>query len=431
VPAGAGNGSAVHRLLAQSPQGELAIVGFEAFEHEHAVEMVDLVEQEPTEELVADDGHIVAVEIEARDRDHLRAHDVEGETRQREAALFVEPFVFGVDDRGVDERVRALTDVVHEETPLHPDLRCGEPDAGGLVHGGVHGVDQLGERAVELRDGRSGALEHRIAEESDRVRGHSPIVPATMDTMFHRRRGLADDWEAVVSEHLGIWRTFDSSERDRLAGIADWLLRHKHWEAARGFELDDIVPTIIAVQAGILVLALDIGFYREVSAIVVFPTTIFSHGPHAGPVPGTLSDDVVPLLGQAQDRHGAILVAWDDAHRAARHPGHGRNVVFHEFAHKIDMLDNLIDGTPPLDTKEQLARWVAVCTEPYAELRAGTPRPPLDPYGGESPAEFFAVATETFFDTPLALEANEPALFDVLRDFYLQDPAERARRPHH
>ncbi len=101
--------------------------------------------------------------------------------------------------------------------------------------------------------------------------------------------------------------------------------------------------------------------------------------------------------------------------------------MFHEFAHKIDMLDDVIDGTPPL-AKEQLARWVEVCTEAYTALREGAHRPPLDPYGGVYPAEFFAVATEAFFDVPSKLERHEPDLYEVLRGFYKQDPAERARR---
>jgi Mlc titration factor MtfA (ptsG expression regulator) len=102
--------------------------------------------------------------------------------------------------------------------------------------------------------------------------------------------------------------------------------------------------------------------------------------------------------------------------------------VFHEFAHKLDMLDDMTDGTPPLETKEQLARWIDVCTDAYTALRDGIPRAPLDPYGGVSPAEFFAVATEAFFDAPLALEEHEHDVYTVLRDFYNQDPAERLRR---
>src|SRR3981189_881871 len=200
--------------------------------------------------------------------------------------------------------------------------------------------------------------------------------------MFHHRKGLSDEWEGITTEHLGAWDTFSAYERDELAGIADWLLRHKHWEAANQFELNDEILTTIALEAAVLVLGLDTDYYREVSTIIVYPTTILSRGTYAGPVRGTVTDEVTPVLGQAHDRRGAILLAWDDVLHAARHPGRGRNVVFHEFAHKLDMLDDVTDGTPPLETKEQLARWVEVCTEAYTALREGEDRPPLAPYGG-------------------------------------------------
>jgi MtfA peptidase len=246
--------------------------------------------------------------------------------------------------------------------------------------------------------------------------------------VLHRRKGLPAEWERIADAQLGAWNGFQPDEREALGAIGDWMLRHKYWEAAAGFALDDDMRTVIAIEAALLILALGTDYYREVSAIVVYPSTILSRGVYAGPVRGTVTDGVVPVSGQAHDRRGAILIAWDDALAAAHHPGRGRNVVFHEFAHKLDMLDDVTDGTPPLDSKEALARWVEVCTDAYTALREGSARPPLDFYGGVSPAEFFAVATETFFDTPLALEANEPDVFAVLRDFYRQDPAERARR---
>ena len=102
--------------------------------------------------------------------------------------------------------------------------------------------------------------------------------------------------------------------------------------------------------------------------------------------------------------------------------------MFHEFAHKLDMRDDIVDGTPRLEHRGDLQRWVEVCTEAYDALRAGVDRPPLLPYGATNPAEFFAVATEAFFDVPAALEHHEPDLYGVMRDFYKQDPAERVRR---
>ncbi len=246
--------------------------------------------------------------------------------------------------------------------------------------------------------------------------------------MALRRRGLPDGWERIVDRQVAVWHVLDAGERATLTDTTDWLLRHKHWEAAHEFALDDDITVTIATQAALLTLGLSVDQYREVSAIVVYPTAMQSRGVYAGPIPGTLTDGVTPVLGEAHDGRGPVLLAWDQAQAAARDPGSGHNVVFHEFAHKIDMLDNVTDGTPPLANRRDLDRWVEVCTEAYESLRAGADRPPLQAYGATNPAEFFAVATEAFFDVPVALEANEPNLYEILRDYYRQDPAARSRR---
>jgi Mlc titration factor MtfA (ptsG expression regulator) len=238
---------------------------------------------------------------------------------------------------------------------------------------------------------------------------------------------LPDRWVDIVEEHFALWRVLDDGERAALESTSDWLLRRKHWEAAGGFALDDMIRVTVAVQAALLVIGLDVDEYREVSAIIVYPSAMQSRGVYAGPVAGTVTDGVVPVLGEAHDRRGPVLLAWDEALHAAQHPGSGHNVVFHEFAHKLDMLDDISDGTPRLPRAE-LARWVEVCTEAFEALRAGVDRPPLQPYGATNPAEFFAVATEAFFDVPDVLEAHEPNLYDVMRRFYEQDPAARLRR---
>ena len=155
-------------------------------------------------------------------------------------------------------------------------------------------------------------------------------------------------------------------------------------------------------------------------AIVVHPTTVVITGEHSQ-VGGIVSDDPMPILGQA-NYQGPVLIVWDEALNEARHPGRGHNVVFHEFAHKIDMLDGTIDGTPPLATREELDRWVEVCTRVYGQVSAGEGGRTLRSYAGVNPAEFFAVATEAFFDDPRGLHHEHSDLYDVLRDFYRQDP---------
>jgi Mlc titration factor MtfA (ptsG expression regulator) len=102
-------------------------------------------------------------------------------------------------------------------------------------------------------------------------------------------------------------------------------------------------------------------------------------------------------------------------------------VVFHEFAHKIDMLDGTVDGTPPISDAAERRHWIAVCTELYTRLRTGQPDILRD-YAAVSPGEFFAVATEVFLTTPLELRHHEPDLYEILQRFYRQDPAARADR---
>ncbi|MCJ7780954.1 MAG: zinc-dependent peptidase, partial [Acidimicrobiia bacterium] len=133
------------------------------------------------------------------------------------------------------------------------------------------------------------------------------------------------------------------------------------------------------------------------------------------------------ILGEAM-LHGPVVIAWDSAKRSAAHPSTGHNVIYHEFAHKIDMADGSADGLPPM-AMAQRDRWEEVCGREYEALREGTSDDPfLDGYGAVNRAEFFAVATEFFFDRPIDMANRAQDLYHVLREFYRQDPAERERR---
>ena len=126
-----------------------------------------------------------------------------------------------------------------------------------------------------------------------------------------------------------------------------------------------------------------------------------------------------------------MILVWDAVLGHSRHPEAGHNVVYHEFAHKLDMQDGAADGTPPLETRQEVRRWVEVCEKEFTELRARVARGKptfLDAYGATNEAEFFAVATEYFFDKPRQMERREEALYRLLADFYGQEPAERERR---
>jgi Mlc titration factor MtfA (ptsG expression regulator) len=252
------------------------------------------------------------------------------------------------------------------------------------------------------------------------------------ETRRHRMRreryeaGFLPEWVELLDRKMGHWRHLDDDERARLEDLALALVADKAWEAANGFELTDEMMVLISAHAALLVLGLPDDSFRGVHSIVVHPTTLLMTGPHSQ-VAGLVSDDPMPILGQAVDG-GPVLIAWDTALDEARHPGRGHNVVFHEFAHKLDMLDGTVDGTPPLADAEQHQRWVEVCTAAYEQVEGGGGGRSLRSYAGVNPGEFFAVATEAFFDAPEVLGREHPELYGVLSAFYRQDPAARVGR---
>lgn len=240
-----------------------------------------------------------------------------------------------------------------------------------------------------------------------------------------RRRHLPDDWVQIVRQRVAYWNLLTGPEQDRLGELAEHLVSTKRWEAARDFVLTDEIVVTIAAQAAVLILGLDTTYFGKVTSIIVHPSAFAIPGPRASAIRGMIADGSPPLYGEAHHDRGPVLLSWDQARFSARHRGRGHNVVLHEFAHKMDMLDGVVDGTPVLPDRVTLDRWVEVCAAELDLMRNEDAEPFLDEYAATDPGEFFAVATESFFDRPMDLRAAKPALYDVLVGFYLQDTAAR------
>lgn len=250
-----------------------------------------------------------------------------------------------------------------------------------------------------------------------------------------RRRILAtpfpDAWLRVLTHNMVHYRYLDEGERQRLRDLIQVFVAEKDWEGCGGLALTDEIRVTIAAQACLLILNLHHSLYEKVETILVYPSTF---------VPRRVEDPIfaqpglvrpmLPTLGEAHQR-GPVILTWDAVRRSARHPEIGHNVVYHEFAHKLDMLDGAVDGVPPLGDAAEYERWERVFAEELARLRALSDAGQeglLDPYGSTDEGEFFAVVTETFFDRPRELAAEHPALYAVLAEFFRQDPAARAQR---
>jgi len=241
-------------------------------------------------------------------------------------------------------------------------------------------------------------------------------------------------WTAVLEKNLSIWRRLDDAARERLRDLTTVFIAEKRWEGCGGLTITDEVMVTIAAQACVLLLGRDHALYADVGSILVYPSTVIAPPRRAGVFEGgtrVVDEAGSALLGEAHSQGGPVILAWDDVLVGGR--GHGKhNVVFHEFAHKIDMLDGIIDGTPPLDDRAALHRWADVCSKEFAELRARALRGEesfLDDYGAKDEGEFFAVATEAYWCQPDQLKHHEPDLYAVLADFYRFEPA--AHDPHH
>jgi len=243
-----------------------------------------------------------------------------------------------------------------------------------------------------------------------------------------RARLLAEDFPSAwlpVLARLPFYAALDARGQQRVRDDTRVLVDEKNWEGCGGLELTDEIRVTIAAQASLLLLNIEHEYYRGVTSVLVYPAA-YRTMPTQGP------DGVVregqANLGEAW-RRGPVVLSWDDAKRGAVDPTDGHNLVFHEFAHKLDMLDGAADGTPPLRNHGQVQRWVETMTKEFRALRAaaGSGRATvLDAYGATNPAEFFAVATECFFEKSVQLQRRHPALYDLLRDYYHQDPAARS-----
>ena len=240
---------------------------------------------------------------------------------------------------------------------------------------------------------------------------------------------VPDAWPGIVERNVSLARGLSSEERERLLRLVQIFLADKHFEGSGGLTLTEEMKVTIAAEACLLLLHLEGPCYPTLRTVLVYP-----HGfvPKSAGSRGT--GQVVPppvrLMGESWG-DGVVVISWDDAVRGARNPDDGENVVLHEFAHQLDVEDGITDGAPILPAGA-LRTWGGVLSEEYERLHrdiAEDRKSTLDEYGATNKAEFFAVATETFFEKPVQLEREHPELYGQLRQFYHQDPARRAPPP--
>jgi Mlc titration factor MtfA (ptsG expression regulator) len=237
-------------------------------------------------------------------------------------------------------------------------------------------------------------------------------------------------WREYLEANVPHYRYLSEWEQEALRGDLRVFMAQKHWEGCGGLTLTDEIRVTVSAQACLLTLCLPHNFYPNVLSIFVYPAAYAATVQRVGPA-GVVTEGLEARLGEAW-HSGPVVLSWQDAKEGALDAADGQNVVFHEFAHKLDIMDGAADGYPRLHDDAAYSRWHEAMKEEWERLRRESERGHatlLDRYGATNAAELFAVATEAFFEKPRQMREGHERLYEVLKEYFRQDPAARLERP--
>ncbi len=247
-----------------------------------------------------------------------------------------------------------------------------------------------------------------------------------------RRKKLASRpfppaWLDILHRNVAVYPRLTRLEQAKLRNDVRIFTAEKNWEGCGGLQLTDEIRVTIAAQMGLLVLGFPSEYFEQVLSVLIYPNA------YSAPDQKPASGGVV-LVGQS-DREGEawyrgpVILSWADVLTGAKNIRANHNLVLHEFAHQLDMQNGQIaDGVPPLDSSAQLQQWLDVTEREFQRLIrdcGSGQQTVLDCYGTTNRAEFFAVSTESFFQRPAVLKLRHPDLYQLLQQYYRQDPAAR------
>lgn len=245
------------------------------------------------------------------------------------------------------------------------------------------------------------------------------------DQRILSRRAIPDAlWQSTLQRFDFLqWRS--GADVTRLRELTTLFLADKEFAGARGFVVDDRIAVAIAAQACLLIIRLDLTWFAGFKGIVVHADAVRARRESVDEA-GVVHTYDEELSGEAM-QGGPVMLAWQDVDEAGHTAADGYNVVVHEFAHVMDLRQGLANGIPPLPNGNLHRHWMQTLHAAHARFCRQVDRgeqTSLDPYAATAPEEFFAVACEAFFVAPIELQFDHPAIYDLLANFFRQDPAE-------
>lgn len=227
-------------------------------------------------------------------------------------------------------------------------------------------------------------------------------------------------WQHAL-RHCAPARRLGASDQATLRVLATLFLDRKSLEPVKGLALGEADRVLLATHACLPILKLGLDWYDGWHSVIVYPDAFVPRRTRTDAA-GVVHPTHDVLAGEAWGR-GPVILSWADVVTTGRKPGH--NVVVHEMAHKLDMLNGAANGFPPLHRRMQRRVWTQVFASAWDRLRKARAQGddlPIDPYGLTNPAEFFAVVSEQFFETPSDLREHLPDVYRQLTQFYRQHP---------
>lgn len=238
-----------------------------------------------------------------------------------------------------------------------------------------------------------------------------------------RRRPFPPAWRELLRRQMPYFAQLPVDLQLQLKKHIQVLVAEKPVIGCAGLEVTPAMRVLIAAQAGLLLLNRPAGYFPQLRQVLLYPGAFAVDRVQRDGL-GLEHGERRVLLGESWQQ-GQVVLSWADVLAGAAHPGDGHNVVIHEFAHQLDQESGPANGAPFLGRRDRYARWAATLGAAFQALRARVARGEdgvLDAYGAQDPAEFFAVASEAFFERPQALADEQPALFGELAGYYRVNP---------
>ena len=234
-------------------------------------------------------------------------------------------------------------------------------------------------------------------------------------------------WRKVLRRRMPFLRRMPVDLQLQLKKRIQIFIAEKAFIGCAGLQVTEEMRVVIAAQACLLVLNRSMQHFAHVRQILVYPGAFIVQRTFTDGI-GVQQDQRHTLSGESWSQ-GQVILSWQDALEGAEVADDGRNVVLHEFAHQLDQENGAAQGAPPPvagDRQYNAQRWKQVLSQAYAHLQNQDRRGEqglFNHYGAQSPAEFFAVATEVFFEQAAEMAEQYPALYQEFSDYYKVDPA--------